>query len=197
MPLCFRLPLAAPLLTLAGVLLGSCSSPSPATTETAPQAAVPAQASVQFPFGGKVDSLNGIAGHTFGQPLSAFPKMQLEPPLPGQLTRTYAYEGSAGWFGQHPKQVRVQLYYFLNGKFCRFLALGDPTVLRPEATSLFGPGQAAGKDRLLWEGSQVRAAYREKASGMEMEGTLDVASKALEAEEAAQANAQFEAENAQ
>jgi hypothetical protein len=198
MPPCFRFPLAAaPLLTLSGALLGSCSSPSPATTETAPPAAVPAQPSAQFPFGGKVDSLNGIAGHTFGQPLSAFPKMQLQPPLPGQLTRTYAYEGSEGWFGQHHKQVRAQLYYFLNGKFCRFLALGDPTVLRPEATYLFGPGQAEGKYRLFWEGRQARAAYREKASGMGMEGTLDVASKVLEAEEAAQANAQLEAENAQ
>jgi hypothetical protein len=70
-------------------------------------------------------------------------------------------------------------------------------VLRPEATYLFGPGQAEGKYRLFWEGSQARAAYREKASGMGMEGTLDVASKALEAEEAAQANAQLEAENPQ
>jgi hypothetical protein len=87
------------MLTLIGVLLGSCSSPSPTTNETMPAAEVTPPPSRQFPFGSKVDSLNGIAGHTFGQPLSAFPKMQLQPPLPGQLTRTYAYEGTAGWFG--------------------------------------------------------------------------------------------------
>lgn len=81
MPSCFSLPIApALLLTLTGVFLSSCSSPSPATSETAPVAEVTAQPSPQFPFGGKVDSLNGIAGHTFGQRLSAFPKMRLLPP---------------------------------------------------------------------------------------------------------------------
>lgn len=70
-------------------------------------------------------------------------------------------------------------------------------MLRPEATYLFGPGQAEGRYRLFWEGSQARAAYSKKASGMGMEGTLDVASKVLEAEQAAQANAQFKAENVQ
>jgi hypothetical protein len=190
-------PAAAPLLTLTGILLGSCSSPSSTTSETAPTGAVPAQPSPQFPFGNKVDSLNGIAGHAFGQPLSAFPKMRLLPPSPGELTRTYAYEGSEGWFGKHHQQVRSQFYYFLNSKFCRFLALGDPTVLRPEATYLFGPGQAEGKYRLFWEGSQARAAYSEQASGMGMEGKLDVLSKVLEAERAAQVNARLKAENAQ
>ncbi len=198
MPSCFSLPVAPVLLlTLTGVLLSSCSSPSPATSETAPAAGVTSQPSPQFPLGGKVDSLNGIAGHTFGQPLSAFPKMRLLPPSPGALTRTYEYEGSEGWFGKHHKQVRTQFYYFLNGKFCRFMALGDPTVLRPEATYLFGPGQAQGKYRLFWEGSRARAAYSEQASGLGMEGQFDVLSKDLEAEQAAQVQAKLKAENAQ
>jgi len=198
MPASRSLPVAAAtLLTLTGVLLGSCSSPSPTTNETAPAAGVTPAPARQFPFGGKVDSLNGIAGHTFGQPLSAFPKMRLLPPTPGRLTRTYEYEGNEGWFGKHHKQVRTQFYYFLNGKFCRFMALGDPTVLRPEATYLFGPGQAVGKYRLFWEGSRARAAYSEQASGMGMEGQLDVLSKPLEAEQASQAQAELKAENAQ
>jgi hypothetical protein len=187
----------APLLTLTGVLLSSCSSPSPATTATTPAAAVTPQPSTRFPFGGKVDSLNGIAGHTFGQALSAFPRMRALPVSPGELTRVYVYEGSEGWFCKHHQQVRTQFYYFLNGKFCRFLALGDPTVLRPEATYLFGPGQAEGRYRLFWEGSQARAVYSEQANGMGMEGKLDVLSKPLEAERAAQANARLKAENAQ
>ena len=191
----FRLAVAAaPLLTLTGTLLSSCSSPSPATTTTA---TVTPQPSARFPFGGRVDSLNGIAGHLFGQPLSAFPQMQALPASPGELTRAYVYEGREGWFGKHHQQVRSQFYYFLNGKFCRFMALGDPTVLRPEATYLFGPGQGEGKYRLFWEGSQARATYSEQASGMGMEGQLDVLSKALEAEQAAQAQAKLQAENAQ
>lgn len=199
MPFSFPFPVApATLLTLTGILLGGCSSPSPATSETGGTAAgVTPQPSRQFPFGGKVDSLDGIAGHTFGQPLSAFPQMRLLAPSPGELTRTYVYEGSAGWFGKHHQQVRTQFYYFLNGKFCRFMALGDPTVLRPEATYLFGPGQVEGQYRLFWEGSRARAAYSEQASGLGWEGQLDVLSKALEAEQAAQAQAKLKAENAQ
>ncbi|MGI4736061.1 MAG: hypothetical protein ACRYG7_12870 [Janthinobacterium lividum] len=198
MPLTFRFSVAAAsLLTLTGVLLSSCSSPSPATTTTTPAAAVTPQPSPQFPFGGQVDSLNGIAGHTFGQPLSAFPRMRALPVSPGELTRTYAYEGKEGWFGKHQAQVSTQLYYFLNGKFCRFMALGNPTVLRPEATYLFGPGQAEGKYQLFWEGSRARAAYVEQARGFGMIGRLDVLSKSFEAELAAQAKARLRAENAQ
>lgn len=194
----FPFPLVpAALVALAGALLASCSSPNPATTTGAPAAGNAPQPASQFPFGGKVDSLNGIAGHIFGQPLSAFPKMRLLPPSPGELTRTYEYEGSEGWFGKHHKQVRTQFYYFLNGRFCRFMALGDPTVLRPEVTYLFGPGQAQGRYRLFWEGTQARAAYREQAAGMGMEGQFDVLSKALEVEQAAQAHAKLKAENAQ
>ena len=197
-PSCFRFPVVpAALLALTGPWLGGCSSPNPATTPTTAAAGVTAPPAPQFPFGGKVDSLNGIAGHTFGQPLSAFPKMRLLPPAPGERTRTYEYEGNEGWFGKHHAQVRTQFYYFLNGKFCRFLALGNPTVLRPEATYLFGPGQAEGKYRLFWEGSRARAAYVEQASGLGMEGRLDVLSKPFEAEQAAQAQAQLKAENAQ
>ncbi|NML67853.1 hypothetical protein HHL22_21840 [Hymenobacter sp. RP-2-7] len=123
--------------------------------------------------------------------------MQLLPPLPGELTRTYEYKRSEGWFGQHHQQVRSQLYYLLNGKLCRFMALGDPTVLRLEATYQFGPGQAQAKYRLLWEGSRARAAYSGQASGLGLEGQCDVLSTALEAEQAAQAQAKLKAEKAQ
>jgi hypothetical protein len=187
----------APLLTITGVFLTGCSSPSPATKEASATTGTPAAPTPQFPFGSQVDSLNGIAGHTFGEPLSSFPKMRLLPPTPGVLARTYAYEGKEGWFGKHQAQVSTQLYYFLDGKFCRFLAIGNPTVLRPEVTYLFGPGQAEGKYRLFWEGSRARAAYTEQARGMGMEGRLDVLSKEFEAAQAAQEKARLRAENAQ
>jgi len=182
------------LLTLAGELLTGCSSPDPVTSKS--PASTGMSSATQFPFGGRVDSLNGIAGHAFGAPLSAFPKMRLLPPSPGELTRTYAYEGTAGWFGKHRAQVPTQFYSFLNDKFCHFMAIGNPTVLRPEATYLFSPGQTEGKYRLFWDGSRARAVYAEQARGMGMEGRLDVLSKALEAEQAAQQQAQLKAENA-
>ena len=84
----------------------------------------------------------------------------------------------------------------MQGKFCRLLAVGNATVLRTEATYLFGPGQAEGKYRLFWEGSRVRAVYTEQAQGFGMEGRLDLLSKAFEAQQAAQAQARLQAENA-
>lgn len=198
MSLVFRASLATTtLLALTGGLLASCSSPTPATSEAPATAGTTPPPAPQFPFGSQIDSLNGIAGHSFGEPLSAFPQLRLLPPTAGELTRTYAYEGKAGWFGKHQAQVSTQLYYFWNGKFCRFLAVGNPTVLRPEATYLFGPGQAEGKYQLFWEGSRARAAYVEQARGFGMIGRLDVLSKPFEAKLAAQAKARLQAENAQ
>lgn len=184
-------------LVLASGLLASCSSPSATSTPADAAAGTSTPPPPASPFGGKIDSLNGIAGHSFGEPLSAFPKMQLLPPAPGEVTRTYTDEGTTGWFGQHHAQVRTQFYYFLDGKFYRFLALGDPAVLRPEVLYLFGPGQAQGQYQLFWEGSRARAAYVEKAEGFGLEGRLDVLSKPVEAELAARARAKLKAENAQ
>ena len=181
---------------LTGTLLSNCSHPTPASTAAAPEMGA-SKPTPKFPYGSKVDSLDGIAGHTFGQPLSAFPKMRLLTPQPGELTRTYVYEGTAGWFGKHRAQVPTQFYYFLNGKFCRFVALGNPVVLREEVLYLFGPGLTEGQYRLFWEGSRARAAYVEQARGLGMEGRLDVLSKPFEAEQAAQAKAQLKADNAQ
>lgn len=194
MPFPFRFLLApSALLALANGPLAGCSSPN-ATSPPAEAATPPRPA---FPFGGRVDSLNGLAGHAFGEPLSAFPQMRALPPKPGELTRTYAYEGTAGWFGKHQAQVPFQYYYFLNGKFCRFLAIGNAAVLRPEATYLFGPSQQESTYRLFWEGSRARAAYIETPEGFGWKGTLDVVSKPFEAEQAAQARARLQAENAQ
>lgn len=186
------------LVILTGTLLSNCSSPAPTSTTTAPEESAD-NPTAKFPYGSKVDSLNGIAGHTFGQPLSAFPKMELIPTNPGVLTRTYSQQGGkqSGWFGKHRQQVPIQLYWFLDGKFCHFRAVGDPATLRAEAMYLLGPGQTEGQYQLFWEGSQARAVYREQARGLGMEGTLDILSKSFEAEQAAQEKARLSAENAQ
>ena len=182
---------------LAGSLLSSCSSAdSPPET----RAETPKTAAVQFPFGAKVDSLNGIAGHTFGQPVSAFPKMRLMQTSPGELTRTYDDEGvtgakATGWFGKHRPQVPTQLYWFLDNKFSQFRAVGDAATLRAEAIYLLGPGQAQGQYQLFWDGSRARAVFSEQARGFGREGTLDVLSKPLEAELAAKKQALLKADN--
>ena len=187
------------LAVLAGSLLSSCSS-ADSTPET--RADTPKTAAVQFPFGAKVDSLNGIAGHTFGQPVSAFPKMRLMQTSPGELSRTYSDEGVAGakatgWFGKHRPQIPIQLYWFLDNKFSQFRAVGDAATLRAEAIYLLGPGQTQGQYQLFWDGSRARAVYSEQARGFGREGTLDVLSKPLEAELAAKKQALLKAENAQ
>ncbi len=190
---------------LAGSLFGSCSSPTSAPDTSTPDTLVASSkpaAAVQFPFGAKVDSLNGIAGHTFGQPVSAFPHMRAMQVYPGELTRTYADEGrtgakATGWFDKHRPQVPTQLYWFLDNKFSQFRAIGDAATLRAEAIYLLGPGQAQGPHQLFWEGNRARAVFSEQARGFGLEGTLDVLSRPLEAEVAAKKQALLKAENAQ
>lgn len=175
-----------------GLLLPGCAPPNP----TAAAGAVPAATRPAFPFGHRVDSLNGIAGHRFGEPPSAFPRLHLELPTTGMPTRTYTSAATTGWFGQHRAQVPDQYYTFLDGQFFAFVALGAPTVLKLQATHLFGPGQAQGAQQLLWEGSQARAVYSERAVGAGREGRLDVVSKPLEADLAAKQYPGVKAENA-
>ena len=149
-----------------------------------------------FPFGHRVDSLNGIAGHRFGEPMRAFPRLHLVPPDLGVPLQSYTSEAPTGWFGRHRAQVPDQYYTFLYDQFFAFVALGDPAVLKTEATHLFGPGRTQGAHQLLWEGRQARAVYSEKAVGAGREGRLDVVSKPLEAVLAAKQSVRFTAENA-
>ena len=184
-------------LSLGGLLLG-CSQSPPATTASSPVAGPAAPAPAAFPYGAKVDSLNGVAGHTFGQPLSAFSHLELLPPTPGVPTRVYRSGPGqpTGWFGKHRREVPSQFYYFLDGRFVQFRAIGDAVTLRTEAQYLFGPALQQGPQQ-FWEGRQARATLSEQARGFGIEGTLNVISKPFEAALAAQAQAKLQAENAQ
>ena len=192
-PPCHPALLPALLLLAPGLLLPSCAPPNPTAAAGAAPAATPPPPA--FPFGHRVDSLNGIAGHRFGEPPSAFPRLHLELPTTGMPTRTYTSEATTGWFGRHRAQVPSQYYTFLDGKFFAFAALGDPAVLKPQLTHLFGPGRAQGAHQLLWEGSQARAVYSERAVGAGREGRLDVVSKPLEVALAAKQYPGVKAEN--
>ena len=187
-----RAILPALLLLVPGLLLPGCAPPNPTAAAGAASTATPPA----FPFGHRVDSLNGIAGHRFGEPPSAFPRLHLELPDLGVPLRSYTSEAPTGWFGRHRTQVRYQYYTFFYDQFFAFVALGDPAVLKSEATHLFGPGRAQGPHQLLWEGSQARAVYSEKAVGAGREGRLDVVSKPLEADLAAKQYPGVKAENA-
>ena len=64
----------------------------------------------------------GIPGHRFGEPLSAFPGVELaKMQHPG--TQTYVYpkgELEAGWFGKHRQEVGFTFYDFRDGRFVSF-----------------------------------------------------------------------------
>ncbi|MBO0360852.1 hypothetical protein J0X19_23030 [Hymenobacter sp. BT186] len=62
------------LIVLPSELLAEYSSPSSATTTDPPSPPLVASA-----LAAKVDSLNGIPGHLFKEPLSAFPGLALSP----------------------------------------------------------------------------------------------------------------------
>lgn len=143
-----------------GVLLSSCSHSSP-TTETGsgtPTIAVKRTTST------KVDSLNGIPGHRFGEHLSAFPGLVLTPGQGTPGTQRYAYPADkpeAGWFGKHKKEVEYVFYTFRDGKFISFQAVAfgpGRQALQKEAEYLFGKGERRGLGT-HWSGEKAQAFY--------------------------------------
>ncbi|MFD2788028.1 hypothetical protein [Hymenobacter rubripertinctus] len=188
--------LVLPLVTATTLLLSSCSDSSAPTTERgAEQAAKQAQ---QYPFGGKIDSLNGISGHMLGDPLTSFSQMEAGPANPQVMTRFYPAVPAQekGWFAKHSREVPEQYYYFLDGKFSSFRALGDGPTLRAEVDYLLGPGLVEGSTT-FWEGQHARAVYSERAVAFGRLGQLDIISKPLEAEMAAREQAKLKADNEQ
>ena len=155
-------------LVLTSGLLTNCSSPSastpPAGSSPGPAAAAPV-AAVRTP-GTRADSLAGIPGHAFGQPLSAFPGLALYPSQrPG--TQTYYYpggKGEPGWFGKRKKESPEEFYTyytFQDGRFVAFqaMALGaGRQALQEQTRYLLGPGTVT-TTTTNWEGAKVFAFY--------------------------------------
>lgn len=184
--LCF-----AALLLLVPAFVSSCSE----STSEAGKAKDP-ESKPEFPFGGKVDSMNGIAGHTFGQPISAFSDMKPLPKQPGDVMDTYSYQGTKGWFGKNRGEVPNQWYDFVDGKFYRFRAIGDAATLSKEVVFLLGPGMSESPNT-FWTGQRARAIYTEKTEAFGRTGTLVVLSKPVEEELEVQEKARMTAENAE
>jgi hypothetical protein len=191
-------------LGLAGSWLSSCSHAAPDTT-TAPAiaAATPASAPASRSYGARADSLDGMQGHHFGEPLRNFPKLVLLTKADEQGVRVYRMPAAQerGWFGKHAKDFSTY-YQFQDGKFSMFRAVttgigANRTAMRQEARYLFGPG----KDRndqlsgLDWEGERVVVQYSEKLT-FPVQCWLEVYSKPLLAVQHAKQQAQLQAENA-
>jgi len=204
MPLSTRLPITTlTILALAGTLLSSCSHAAPETaTDAAVAATSPAPRTAPRSYGTRADSLDGMQGHHFGEPLSNFPHLVLLRKEDEQGLRVYRMPGAQerGWFGKHAKDFTTY-YQFQDGKFAAFQAVttgigASRTAMRQEARFLFGPG----KDRhdqlsgLDWEGARVMVQYYEKLT-FPVQCWLEVYSKPLVAMQRAKEQAQLQAEN--
>jgi hypothetical protein len=141
----------------------------------------------------RADSLNGIPGHQFGEPLSAFPGLVLAKTQ--QLgTRTYYYpdgKGEGGWFGKHKKEVPSVFYVFRDGKFAAFqaVAFGEGReALAEETVFLLGRGKQH-VENTTWAGQKAQALYTQTTLTRGPAEILDIESiehvKAQAADEAA------------
>ena len=190
-----RFPSVAHLLLATGLLLDGCASPTPPTPPAAAVEPRPLPPS-GFPDGIWVDCSYGFGRHQFGDLLRHFPKMRPLPPAPGEGTRGFLYPGATTWFGSKGAPVRGPYCYFFDRRFYRFQIVAEAAVLRPAALEMFGPGQAQGPHRLVWEGYRARAVYSETPTPRGYKGQLDVVSKPLEAALAAKQHARLKAESA-
>jgi len=150
------------LAALCGALATGCTSQETASTETAATAPL---AAVRTP-GTRADSLGGIPGHAFGEPLSSFPGLEL---LPDQKPGVQMYyypngTGEPGWFGKRKKESPNDFYTyytFKDGKFVAFqvMALGEGRkALQEQTRFLLGTGTQT-NTTTNWEGEKVLAFY--------------------------------------
>jgi hypothetical protein len=183
---------------LTGALFSSCSHPSATTDSTdisKNEASVTTRTQIS-----RVDSLNGIPGHRFGEPLSAFPGIVLaKSQQPGTQTYTYP-EGKpeGGWFGKHKKGDLFVFYVFKDNKFLGFqaLAFGNTrAALQEETLFLLGPGQK-GAFNTSWVGEKTQAFYTPKLLPKGAAEILDIQSLSLVQAQANESNDRLKRENA-
>lgn len=151
------------LAALCGALATGCTSKETASTvSTGPSATAPV--TTVRTAGTRADSLGGIPGHAFGQPLSAFPGLVLYPTqMPGSQTYHYPNgKGEPGWFGKRKKESPTEFYtyyVFQDGRFVAFqaMALGaGRKALQEQTHYLLGTGRVT-TTTTNWEGKKVLA----------------------------------------
>jgi hypothetical protein len=196
--------LLLPVALCTGSLLSELASPNLAPQsawQTRPRSQARSQAQPRPQprnYGARADSLNGIAGHHFGDPLSSFPELMAKGSrdLEGYDYYTVRPGQERGWFGKNAEHVQT-VYRFYQDKFASFdaTAYGDDRLLLTEqARYLFGTGQpqspkdlAYGQAAMHWEGKQVRVRLVNDGQNSTM---LVVLSKVAAAQKAADALAQ-------
>lgn len=160
---------------------------------THPRTGSPAQPRPQpRNYGARADSLDGIAGHHFGEPLSNFPELEAQGyrDLDGYMYYEARPGQQTGWFGKNSEHVRMN-YRFYQDKFASFDASAygvDRRLLAEQTFYLFGKGQpqsakdlASGEAAMNWEGQRVRVRLSDGHNAT----SLFVLSKAAAAQKAA------------
>jgi hypothetical protein len=191
------------LFIIAGVLLNACTGSDSPAEKAGSNETAPSEVTVRTK-GTRVDSLNGIPGHRFGEPLSAFPGIVLAEGVQKPGTQTYTYpdgKPAAGWFGKHkaksPDQFFVY-YVFQDGKFVAFqaLAFGEGRqALQEQALYLFGPGKQF-PDGTTWAGEKALAYYTLPTLAKGPANALDVKSQEFVRSQATATAARLKQENA-
>ena len=151
--------------------------------------------------GTRVDSLNGIPGHRFGEPLSAFPGLIA---LPGEsgATRRYYYTSSlpapgTGWFAKHNRDFDIT-YFFIDNKFATIVvtSYGDSRkLLRDEGEYLFGSGDHYELDGIIWKGRNAYATYVNTFTTHGPTARLEIGSESLAAAQKKQEAVKLKADN--
>lgn len=179
------------------ILLGSCSHPSntiDSTGNSKQEGSETTRTQIS-----RTDSLNGIPGHHFGEPLSAFPGLVLtKGQQPG--TQTYNYpddKPEAGWFGKHKKDVPSVYYVFKDGKFMAFQAIAygvGRAALQEETLFLLGHGKQ-GVTNTSWVGEKTQAFYTPKVLPYGPAEILDIQSLSLVQAQANESTERLKREN--
>lgn len=176
-------PFLPALSIFSSVLLGSCTGSGSPTEKEGENETAATAAAVRTP-GTRADSLGGIPGHPFGEPLSAFPGLELTTSQrPG--SQSYHYpggKGEPGWFGKRKKESPTEFYSFYvfkDGHFAAFQAMalgaGRP-ALREQVQYLLGAGTPT-TTTTNWEGERVFAFSEAQLPGSGPSETLDVQSQ--------------------
>ena len=189
-------------LSLATVMLSGCTDSGSQTQKAGGNQPAPVEATATTRTT-RVDSINGIPGHHFGEPLGSFPGLvPIGPKELGAQSYYYAKAGEPGWFGKRTKEYSNEFYTrytFVGGKFVSFFASGKGDMrqaLQKEAEFLYGPGVPTNNGS-LWAGSQAEAWTAPDNRGFGPATTLLVRSKAFASQQAKAQADQLKRENAQ
>jgi len=189
------------LTTTASLLVAALAGCSQATPDSNSVAVTPASQVVVRTTGFRVDSINGIPGHRFGDPLSTFPGLTV---LTGEsgATKRYYYPSSrpapgTAWFAGHNSEFDVT-YFFIDNKFATIVvtSYGDHRkLLHDETVYLFGPGDHYETDGTIWRGREAYATYVNTFTPHGPAARLEIGSESLAAMQKKNEAAKLRADN--